>query len=256
MVTVPYSTIQSMLQRLAQLPSVQGDNNASVQKNQLDVYIRALNSIGFYHWSMKWRLGEPRDIVRPVSSAPAPDVIVPAPRSATDALSFEDICVLYQHIGRLKGQKFTWRTLEKRSASEIGRLAKVIYPITHGSFPDGKMAVEALASWMQHSGIEVSDIGLLDVVKPNPAVFGIGGFPFPAEDVEDLVHGFDQMAIPVIRNPLFSLQSPEVFSPVRPPVQLSPAATPSAKIIQDRVRKVRGANGQFASSKVLGFPSV
>jgi hypothetical protein len=82
MVTVPYRTIENMLQRLAQLPSVQGNNNANVERIELSVYIRALNSIGFYHWSMKWRLEEVRDIMLP--ETPAPDVFEPSPPSATD----------------------------------------------------------------------------------------------------------------------------------------------------------------------------
>ncbi len=160
----------------------------------------------------------------------------------------------------MKGQKFTWRTLEKRSASDIGRFSNVVYPITHGSFPDGKMAVEALASWMQHSGFRVCDIGHHHVVKPNPAVFGKDGIPFPlpvAEDVEELVDVFGNMVLPV-NNSLFSLQSSD-RTPGRPPVQLSPAPTPTAKTFQDRVslvRKGRNANGQFASSNLSDIPSL
>ncbi len=137
MVVIPYAEILGMLERVATMPSIQGENAANVSRIQITGYVRALNSIGFYHWSMKWQLDRaipPGNLGIFPNANLVSDEVVPVLPFATDAMSYSDICDLYRHIGLLKGGNFTWRTLEKKSASNIGRSASVVYPISHGSY--------------------------------------------------------------------------------------------------------------------------
>jgi hypothetical protein len=167
MVVIPYAEILGMLERVARMPSIQGENAANVSSIQITNYVRALNSIGFYHWSMKWQLGR---AIPPPNLGPG--AVVPGLPFSTDGISYSDICVLYKHIGLLKVENFTWRTMEKRSASNIGRFSMVVYPISHGSFQTAKLCFEELASCMDHHGILVIDIAE-HVVVPRPSVFGV-----------------------------------------------------------------------------------
>ncbi len=79
---------------------------ANVSQIQITDYVRALNSIGFYHWSMKWQLHR---AIPPANLGP--DAVVPVLPFATDGMSYSDICVLYKHIGLLKGGNFTCAVL-------------------------------------------------------------------------------------------------------------------------------------------------
>ena len=210
MVIIPFKEILGMLERVARMPSIQGENAANVSSIQITDYVRALNSIGFYHWSMKWQLGR---AVPPPNLGPG--AVVPDLPFSTVGMSYSDICVLYRHIGLLKGGNFTWRTLEKRSASNIGRLSNVVYPISHGSFHTAKLCFEALASWMDHQGIQVTDIAE-HVVVPRPSVFGVDRqYPFPQ----------DNNLLPIPR-----------VSPVR----LSPSKAPSPRAVQVAVAATVG----------------
>ena len=174
MVIVPFDEIETMLQRVANLPFIQGTNADNVSRDQIQDYVQALNSIGFYNWSMKWHLDRVGTIP---PENPGSDVVVAVPPIA---MSYTDICVLYKHIGLLKGDKFTWRTLERRSESEIGRFRTIVYPVSHGSFHTGKECFEAFM--MKHSGCRASDIASLHVIVPSPLVFGAAAkYPFPQE---------------------------------------------------------------------------